>query len=328
MKILKFRSTQVVFRDPSAITFLSAFDKKLYEYCYHALVTHSNYQPYFDTDNFCTPVMPFDLKAEYLAAGHSLPKASKKSSDKNLEVCQKIIRDFFSRFPEFVGLFVNNTLLAEHSIENAKVLLQSDVTSSNFINFKGVIDEINRTAWSREKNTSERQSGVSTLGEISETLLFLALGSLVDGTNFFKVSHPDVKAYGDFALMCLPNNLWLSVKSNFSRERLLASGYSNDILGVGFFEQAKEFTSLVRVRNFQRAGFLAIYCPDVPVSEQQISAKSSTYDEILSVYASRGETIPTNVNGGTFIRKLSDLNSDLLKVLQVTDISKRSTVKF
>ena len=128
--------------------------------------------------------------------------------------------------------------------------------------------------------------------------------------------------------MCLPNNLWLSVKSNFSRERLLASGYSNDILGVGFFEQAKEFTSLVRVRNFQRAGFLAIYCPDVPVSQDQIDRNISTYEEILDVYSSRGETIPTNVNGGSFIRKLSNLNSDLSKILQVKDITKRSTVKF
>ena len=328
MKILYYKTAAVEFKDPSVLTFSSSFDENFYKYCFNKITNNGDYRPYFNTDDFANRTVSLNIEKEFLKAGHVLPIASKKSSDKNLEIHQKIIRDFFSRFPEFVGLFENNTLRAEESVSNAEILLKSSVTSSNFIQIKGVIDEINRTAWSRPKNTSERQSGVSTLGSISEALLHRALYSLVDEVNFFKVTHPDVKSYGDFALMCLPNNLWLSVKSNFSRERLLASGYSNDILGVGFFEDAKEFSSLVRVRNFQRAGFLAIYCPDIPVSEKQLKLGTNTYCEIHQKYAKKKEPLPTNVNGGNFIRRLSFLHSDLTKILNVRDIKKRSTVKF
>ena len=82
----------------------------------------------------------------------------------------------------------------------------------------------------------------------------------------------------------MPNNLWLSVKSNFARERLLASGFTTDIIGVGFFESAKEFTGKIRIRNFQRAGFLAMYCPDVPVNQEQIDNQITTYDLIVKRY--------------------------------------------
>lgn len=328
MKILYYDTAAVKFKDPSVLIFLSSFDENFYKYCFNKIPNNGTYKPYFNTDDFANGTVSLNIKKEFINAGHVLPNPSPTSSDKNLEIHQKIIRDFFTRFPEFVGLFKNNTLLAEHSISNAEILLKSSVTSSNFIQIKGIIDKINRNAWSRPKNTSELQSGVSTLGSISESLLRTALSSLVDEVNFFKVSHPDVKAYGDFALMCLPNNLWLSVKSNFSRERLLASGYSNDILGVGFFVDAKEFSSLVRVRNFQRAGFLAIYCPDIPVSEEQLKLGTNTYDEIHQKYAIKKEPLPTNVNGRNFIRRLSLLHSDLTKILNVRDIKKRSTVKF
>ena len=128
--------------------------------------------------------------------------------------------------------------------------------------------------------------------------------------------------------MCLPNNLWLSVKSNFARERLLASGYTNDILGVGFFQDPTEFTSNVRIRNFQRAGFLAMYCPDVAVSEEQLSNGTNTFDEIIKSYREQKIELPTNINGKPFIRKLSELYSDLEALMSEEDIKKRSTVDF
>ena len=128
--------------------------------------------------------------------------------------------------------------------------------------------------------------------------------------------------------MCLPNNLWLSVKSNFARERLLASGYSNDILGVGFFQDPSEFTGSVRIRNFQRAGFLAMYCPDVAVSELQVNENTNTYDQVMNYYVVNGQTPPTNINGMPFIRKLSMLCDDLALLLVERDVRKRLTVKF
>ena len=110
---------------------------------------------------------------------------------------------------------------------------------------------ISRSRWTREQDKGERQSGVSNLGKVSELLLERALNALNDNDNFFKTNDPKVKTYGDFVLMCLPNNLWISVKSNYARERLLASGYTIDIIGVGFFTDMKEFISPSKIRNFE-----------------------------------------------------------------------------
>jgi hypothetical protein len=145
---------------------------------------------------------------------------------------------------------------------------------------------------------------------------------------FFKVNQSEVQTYGDFVLMCLPNNLWLSVKSNFARERLLASGFGNDTLGVGFFQDAKEFKSPVRIRNFQSAGFLAMYCPDVAVSEEQLREGTNTYQQVMDSYKEQAVEPPTNINGKPFIRKLSDLSADLKALLDQKDIRKRTTVNF
>ena len=101
-----------------------------------------------------------------------------------------------------------------------------------------------------------------------------------------------MKSWGDFVIMCLPNNLWLSVKSNFARERLLASGYSNDILAVGFFEDFTEFTSQVKIRNMQRAGFLCVYIPDVPVTDEQENNLTTTYQQTLNHYNSKNIPFP------------------------------------
>jgi len=151
---------------------------------------------------------------------------------------------------------------------------------------------------------------------------------LIDDVSFFKTGNAKIQSYGDFVVTCLPNNLWISVKSNFARERLLASGYSNDILGAGFFEDASEFTQPVRIRNFQRAGFLAMYCPDIAVTERQITAGTSTYHEIEQFHVNNGTSMPLNINGKQFIRKLSNLATDIETLLSETDIRRRFTVDF
>ena len=228
----------------------------------------------------------------------------------------------------FSGLLCNTTSSAKIAISNAEVIYGQNCNALNFIELKRIIHKLNLQAWDREQDVSENQSGAPVLGAISEKLLAKAFEALVDGKNFFKVSQSQVQSYGDFVLMCLPNNLWISVKSNFARERLLASGFNNDILGVGFFQQYTEFTSPVKNRNFQRAGFLAMYCPDSPVTEDQISKGTSTYQQVLDDYASRGLSMPDNINGMPFIRPLSSLGQDLQPLLDETDIRKRNTVGF
>jgi len=235
---------------------------------------------------------------------------------------------FFWSYPEFANLLTNIHLLSDISIKAAETCLQIKIDATNFINAKQFIDKINRERWVRRQTFSEEQSGNSNLGGVSETLLEMAMNKLIDGVNFFKTTNNKIQSYGDFVLMCLPNNLWLSVKSNFARERLLASGYTTDILGVGFFEEKDEFTSLSKIRNFQRVGFLAMYLPDIPVSEAQVTAGTNTFQEVHEFYETNNINLPLNINGTPFLRPLSGLHQDLSKILDVVDISNRTTIGF
>ena len=328
MKKLIFNSLVVEIQGPEAVTFDNTFDEKLYACIYGLLVDGSNYEPVLDTDNFQKGMYLSDLDNLYNQSGLSIKPPSQKAVNRNRLWYQHLVRDFLSRYPVFMGLVHNNIILADIAISNAEFLSGEKVNASNFIRLKSIIDQVNRNSWTRDRDSSESQSGVSTLGTISENLLQIIFNTLVDNKNFFKVGQSEVQTYGDFVLMCLPNNLWLSVKSNFARERLLASGYTNDILGVGFFQDPGEFTGLVRIRNFQRAGFLAMYCPDVAVSELQLNENTNTYDQVMEHYKINAQTAPTNINGMPFIRKLSDLYGDLALLLDEKDIRKRSTVKF
>lgn len=328
MKSLEFNGLQLDIPHPADCAFENTCDAALYDLAYQNIESGDAYKPVIDADKVFDGSLGLDLKQKAKEAGLKIKDPSSKASNRDRLFVQHIIRDFFNRHPIFLGLFQNVSVLADQCIKNAELLVGEKVNAENFIAIKGVIDEVNRGAWSRLQDVSESQSGVSTLGTISETLLKIIFDDLVDDKAFFKVDQSQVQSYGDFVLMCLPNNLWLSVKSNFARERLLASGYTNDILGVGFFQDPTEFTSNVRIRNFQRAGFLAMYCPDVSVSEEQLADNTNTYDLIIASYKAQGSSLPTNINGKPFIRKLSDLYGDLEALLIEADIRKRTTVNF
>lgn len=327
-KTLDYKDRAIVLRDPKTVAFESDFHKDLYVLIFDS-IAEPNYGPFVDVDALANGNLGVDIVAIADAAEVRLKsRPSAKASNRDRLLVQFYVRHFLASFPEMVGLVFNTVLLAENSIENAEILLGEACNATNFIAIKQIIDDLNTKAWTRDKDVSEGQSGVSTLGTISESLLNRVFDSMVDETNFFKVNASQVQSYGDFVLMCLPNNLWISVKSNFARERLLASGYSNDILGVGFFESFEEFTGQIRVRNFQRAGFLAMYCPDVAVSEAQVAEGTSTYQQIVDFHAAHGTSMPRNINGQPFIRRLSDLQSDLQPLLDEVDVRKRFTVSF
>ena len=243
----------------------------------------------------------------------------KSSSNKALQI-------FLWHFPEFANLISNIHLLAPVVLKSTEHYFEAPIDTSNFIKAKQFIDEINRNRWKRTQSTSEQQSGVSNLGGVSEKLLETAFGRMIDGVNFFKNTNQQVQSYGDFVLMCLPNNLWISVKSNFARERFLASGFTTDILGVGFFTEREEFTSTSKIRNYQRVGFLAIYLPDVPVSEEQNKTGKDTYSEVIEFYKTNNFALPININGTAFLRPLSTIHTDLSKVLAVTELKNRTTL--
>ena len=243
--------------------------------------------PHIDCDELEYPKSGIDYYALGISEGVKLQSASTKSTNKRREEAQIAIQAFCNEYPLFVTFLNNCRLKADIAIKHAEMLNQESCNIRNFIKLKRIIGQYNALNWVREMNTSERQASVSNLGTISENLLKTAFGNLTDDKNFFKVTSGRVNSYGDFVLMCLPNNLWLSVKSNFARERLLASGYSNDILAVGFFEDFTEFKS-GEIRNMQRAGFLCIYIPDVAVTQIQEDNSTSTYEQTINHYKNAG----------------------------------------
>ena len=231
------------------------------------------------------------------------------------------VNNFLIIYPEFYVFIQNMNASAKIDVACSMKVLEVNEQPAvyNCSSVKSVSNSMHNDRWSRDMVLAERQGSVSVLGAISELLLQKQLDDLVsDRGHFYKSARmpPQIRSYGDFVIMCQPNNLWLSVKSGFSRERLLASGYTNDVIGVGFFQDAAEFTNPLRLRNFKKAGFLAIYVPSVPVTEEQINADINTYNEVVSAYG--GEVnLPQNINGTPLIRDLSLLYEDLKTLIDM-----------
>lgn len=327
IKTFEFEGVQFSISCPSSLDFVNPFYRDVYKTLFYKLNDGSCF-PHIDCDEFIPSVSGIDYYQLGLNSSVRLQQASQKSTNVSREQAQIAIQAFCAEYPLFVTFINNCRFKADISIKHAQSLINEDCNISNFIRLKRIIGQFNNLNWSREMDTSERQASVSNLGTISENLLKTAFGNLTDGKNFFKVTSGRVNSYGDFVLMCLPNNLWLSVKSNFARERLLASGYSNDILAVGFFEDFSEFTSQVKIRNMQRAGFLCIYIPDVAVTPKQEFENTSTYEQTIAHHVNLGKNLPLNINGTAFFRPLSSISSDLEKLLLETQIEKRLSVDF
>ena len=326
-KKFKFETRQFEIAPPESLSFENYFYETLYEY-FFIRISEGRCEPHIDCDQLINDVHGVDLYSQAIDEGISLQRASPKSTNKRREETQIAIQDFCKNYPLFVTFLQNCRLKADIAIKHAELLIGETCNIKNFIELKRIIGQFNALNWTREMDTSERQASVSNLGTISENLLKTSFGNLTDDKNFFKVTSGKVNSYGDFVLMCLPNNLWLSVKSNFARERLLASGYSNDILAVGFFEDYTEFTSQVKIRNMQRAGFLCIYIPDVAVTQGQKETNTSTYKQTLDYYNNSGDQLPLNINGTDFFRPLSDISTDLEKLLSESRIERRLSVNF
>ena len=306
--------------DPASVNFTSPYYRQIYNTLYNRLDCNNPF-PHIDFDDFKDCSIGIDIEALATAEGISFSRSEKNPY-------QKSIIPFIEKYPVFYNFLKHLSVNGAATIASAEAVLQATTGNSNFIEIKKIIDQWNQRRWIREKDTSERQSGVSVLGTVSETLLEIALASFIDDVNFFKNNKSEVQSYGDFVLMCLPNNLWISVKSNFARERLLASGFTTDIIGAGFFTDDKEFTSGAKIRNFQKVGFLAMYVPDIPISDEQVANNTSTYDAIQAYYKNNNAPLPLNINGTLFIRRLSSLSADLSALLKTADVRKRVTIEF
>lgn len=312
-------------------TYLPASDflEHIYTNCYAQLINNNNlYQLDFDNPMISKIIQDAINIQNPRTLITKLNGETLSTSTWNSNPLNKAMLLFFSIFPDFNLLFKNINTDVEISIFNAEILYGQNTNTVNFVHVKSKLDEINRHKWSRAQTQSEKQAGVKLLGNTSEKLLEIAMALLIDDKNFFRSQNQDVQSYGDFVAMCLPNNLWISVKSSFARERLLASGYTTDIIGVGFFTSFREFTSRTKIRNFNKVGFLAMYIPDVPLTEEQVQNNISTYQEILNHYQQNNISLPLNINGTNFLRPSSQLYSDLNALLTIQDMKNRTTVRY
>lgn len=307
----------------------SQFLEHIYRNCYQLLQNNNSlYQLDFDNQN----IQSIITNAINIQNPRTLiTKLNSETISPNIwnrNSLNKAMLLFFSIFPDFKLLFKNIITDVEINILNAETLCGQNTNTTNFLNIKSKLDEINRNEWTRQQTQSEKQAGIKILGNTSEKLLEIAMSQLIDEINFFRSQNQDVQSYGDFVAMCLPNNLWVSVKSAFARERLLASGYTTDIIGVGFFTSYREFTSRTKIRNFNKVGFLAMYIPDIPLTEVQVLNNISTYQEIINYYNHNNISLPLNINGNQFLRPSSQLYNDLNELLSIQNMKNRTTLSY
>ena len=230
--------------------------------------------------------------------------------------------------PVLCYFFLNIHLSGKSQVDGVVAAeLNNTVTFAYISEAKRILHDIYLNTWTRPLSKSEDQGSNPIVGGISERLLELSMGTLADGVDLFKTNQNDTKSYGDFILMCLPNNLWISVKTKFSRERLLSSGFSNDLVGAGFFTDIDGFTAIDKIRNYKKAGCLAIYLPDTPVDPEQFSQQINTYDEVNRYFIDNNIPMPVNINGTPFLRKISKLGSDFER-LKLQPVQKRSAITF
>ena len=339
MQLNEFGGTKLVLEDPVALNLskiTTITDQNFLDFISINYLSIFNKFDDTQSSSFQIDFTNFPIDFSMLQESKTKNLINKSNSNLNYSAPAKTDDDrkrrhlylLISLLPHLSLLFKNVHLSAYTSLLAAEYILNKNIDNSNFVKAKQIIDKINLFKWDRDQNPNEKQSGVSNLGSVSESLLAKAFNTLIDNQNLFKTTAQQIQSYGDFVLMCLPNNLWISVKSNFARERLLASGYTTDILGVGFFTDSDEFTSYSKVRNFQRVGFLAMYLPDIPMSDEQIGKNTSTFHEVKDKFANDKRDFPKNINGTDFYRPLSQVSDDLKKMLAVTDIKKRTTIDF
>jgi len=323
LKEFYFEGRRLKIAPPTDITFEHLTSQKMYSDIYSEIDPSKPF-PHIDADTLVSK----GYFASYRLEGIKLPDPTKSNPNPDRSRNQTALEKFFETYPILITFIQNCKLKAALQLKHAEELVGSSCTIDNFMDFKRICNQFYKMNWKREQDISESQASTSNLGTLSESLLNHAFASILKENVFMKVEKTDTKSYGDFVVSALPNNLWLSVKSSYGRERLLASGFSNDILGVGFFEEVKEFTSLVKIRHYQRAGFLAIYLPDEPVTIEQIDEGINTYGSVEKHYADSGKALPSNINGNPFIRPLSQLPHDLEPIIKHDSLVDRTTVKF
>lgn len=126
---------------------------------------------------------------------------------------------------------------------------------------------------------------VSVIGGVTE--MICEIGLKAAAKNRYAHLPNDWKWLGDYAITGLPFNLYVSVKSYYARERLIASGTGQGaapIIGYGLFKDESEW-SPKRVHQYRHRGFIAVYMPtDLYTALSQKVGRGHPATSILNIY--------------------------------------------
>lgn len=151
---------------------------------------------------------------------------------------------------------------------------------------------------------------VSLIGSLTEKLCEIGIKAICGGDRYSQLPK-NWKWLGDFAIIGLPFNLYISVKSYYAKERLIVSGTGQmaaPVIGYGLFKDIKEWGPS-RVIQYKHRGFVAIYIP---------------YELYLALSSKSGKGHPVtdikNIYDKPFLRDIANFSEDLKKIVTKNDI--------
>lgn len=150
---------------------------------------------------------------------------------------------------------------------------------------------------------------VSVVGGVTERICQTGIEAGIPADRFGKLPKK-WKWLGDFAILGVPFNVFMSVKSYKAKERLIASGTGQlaaPIIGYGFFDDPKEWNP-TRVDQYRHRNFIAIYIP------------KDLYN-LLAAKTGKGHPVTDKKNfyGKPILRKIEDLPNDLKRITSATN---------
>lgn len=192
-----------------------------------------------------------------------------------------------------------------------ELIMTEILTRANLLNATAQVQYANLSTILQERDNVSNDiavaglsEDVSVIGGVTEMICKIGLEAAAPN----RYAHlPDAwKWVGDYAITGLPFNLYISVKSYYARERLIASGTGQGaapIIGYGLFKDESEW-SPKRVHQYRHRGFVAIYMP------------SSLYT-VLSQKTGNGHpaTNILNVYNRPLLRKIDDFANDISNVV-------------
>lgn len=193
-----------------------------------------------------------------------------------------------------------------------EIIMTEILTRANLLNADAQVRYDNlRTILQERDNVSNDiaaaglREDVSVIGGVTE--MICEIGLQAAAPNRYAHLPNDWKWLGDYAITGLPFNLYVSVKSYYARERLIASGTGQGaapIIGYGLFKDEGEW-SPKRVHQYRHRGFVAVYMPTALYTAlSQKVGRGYPATDILNIY------------NRPLLRDINDFANDLSNVVQ------------